>query len=185
MQVAGSWPGSQTESSDPLTLSAGEGVISLNIKVAASQIKLWWPAGVGMGTQPLYNISATWTALPLRATTGNGTTGSIAAAAVACDPGCGPSNSCCDHDKCPSAYPVSTKVKGDCCFLWAGDCQTCCKAAAPPPPPPTPLPPPTTAVRRMGFRVSALVTINDTDAATVAASKNASGTVRQSLFLCT
>jgi hypothetical protein len=124
--------------------------------------------------------SATWTAaLPLQAT-GNGITGSTAAA-VACDPDCGPSNSCCDHDKCSSAYPVSTKVKGDCCFLWAGDCHTCCKAAPPPPPPP---PPPITAVRRMGFRVAALVTINDTDAATVAASASASGTVRQSPLLC-
>jgi hypothetical protein len=40
-----------------LTLSAGEGAAaSLSIKVAASQIRLWWPNGVGMGTQQLYNI---------------------------------------------------------------------------------------------------------------------------------
>jgi hypothetical protein len=57
LQVTGSWPGSRTESSEPLTLSAGEGAAaSLSIKVAASQIRLWWPNGVGMGTQQLYNI---------------------------------------------------------------------------------------------------------------------------------
>ena len=79
--------------------------------------------------QPVLAASATTVLRQLRTT------------AVECDPGCGPSNSCCDHDKCSSEYPVSTKVKGDCCFLWVGDCHTCCKAPPAPPRPPPPAPP--------------------------------------------
>lgn len=53
---------------------------------------------------------------------------------IECDPKCAPSDPCCDHDKCSSEYPVSTNIKGACCFLWAGHCHTCCKAAAVPGP---------------------------------------------------
>jgi len=87
--------------------------------VTAAQIKLWWPSGVG--AQPLYNVSATWT---------------------------------------PSAAA-------------AADTTT---VAAPP------TPPHITAVRRLGFRVFTLVTINDTDAATVASNASSDGSGTHGMF---
>jgi beta-mannosidase len=71
------------------------------------QIRLWWPNG--LGAQPLYNVTATWTS---------------------------------------AAVPTQS----------------------------------TMAVRRTGFRVFALVTINDTDAAAVAANATAEGTGKHGMF---
>ena len=85
--------------SGTITLPAGESMISLQLAASAAQVKLWWPAGVG--SQPLYNVTATWT--------------SEKAAAAAADSGSVTSTS-----------------------------------------------------RRIGFRVFALVTVNDTNATIVA-----------------
>ena len=105
LTVAGSWPGDgRANSTKAMTLLAGHSQISLDLHVNAEQIKLWWPNG--LGTQPLYNDSATWAPVPMEPST-------------------------------------------------------------------------TTATRRIGFRVFALVTINDTDVATVAASANSDGTVME------
>ena len=46
-------------SSGPVSLPSGDSAISLQLTASAAQIKLWWPAGVG--DQPLYNVTATWT----------------------------------------------------------------------------------------------------------------------------
>ena len=58
-------------------------------------------------------------------------------ATVECDPSCDGSDPCCASDSCSSDYPVAKAVSGSCCFLWSGDCHTCCKSP-PPPLPPTP-----------------------------------------------
>ena len=72
LTVAGSWAGVSTESGDnsspamatsgATTLPAGDSLISLQLTASAAQIKLWWPTGVG--AQPLYTVSATWTPTP-------------------------------------------------------------------------------------------------------------------------
>ena len=108
--------------SDVLVLPAGESKISLQLTATAKQIKLWWPSGVG--AQPLYDVTATWT------------------------PASSPSEDAVD--RVGATAPAST--------------------ASPSSPPST-----STATRRMGFRVFALVTVNDTNATVVAS--NASGQV--------
>ena len=42
-----------------MALPAGTSTVSLQLAASAAQIKLWWPAGVG--EQPLYDVTATWT----------------------------------------------------------------------------------------------------------------------------
>ena len=42
-------------------IPAGESTMSLTIAAPADKIKLWWPAGVGLAVQPLYNVTAMWT----------------------------------------------------------------------------------------------------------------------------
>eukprot|EP00039_Didymoeca_costata_P021562 m.2498 g.2498 ORF g.2498 m.2498 type:complete len:975 (-) comp2531_c0_seq1:113-3037(-) len=110
--VAGSWTAdgnSKTSVSSQIqSFPAGENQVSLTMQVTAAQIKLWWPAGVG--AQPLYNVSVTYT---------------------------------------PASATTSTSV---------------------------------TAVRRLGFRVFALVTVNDTDAAYITANASADGTDKHGMF---
>ena len=62
--ATGSWD--FTASSGEIEMPAGESRVSLQLLATASQIKLWWPTGVG--PQPLFNVSATWTATPGPAT---------------------------------------------------------------------------------------------------------------------
>jgi hypothetical protein len=117
--VAGSWAAgvsSEGTHSGEVEVPAGESKISLQLSATAAQIKLWWPAGVG--AQPLYNVTATWTPAPASAATATATT-------------------------------------------TAGT---------------------TTAVRRLGFRVFALVTINDTDTATVRSNASTEGSGTHGMF---
>jgi beta-mannosidase len=125
LAVAGSWSGSGESrdavvSTETMTLPPGPSIISLQLTATAAQIKLWWPAGVG--AQPLYNVTATWTATAYTSTAAATTTAAAAASTT------------------------------------------------------------TTATRRFGFRVFALVTINDTDAAYVAANASADGTAKHGMF---
>ena len=106
LSVGGSWAASQETAGAEMELAAGESKVSLQINATSAEIKLWWPTGVG--AQPLYNVTATWT-------------------------------------------PTSSAKT-------------------------------TTAVRRLGFRVFALVTINDTDAATVASNASADGSGTHGMF---
>ena len=110
LTAQGSWGGTTASvTSGEFQAPAGESQVSLQLSATASQIKLWWPTGVG--AQPLYNVSATWA----------------------------PSG--------PSDNIVASK-----------------------------------AVRRVGFRVFALVTINDTDAATVASNASGDGSGSHGMF---
>ena len=101
-----------------MQLPAGESVVSLRLKASAAQIRLWWPSGVG--AQPLYNVTATFTP-------------SVAAGNQHHRPG---------ERMLPSSGASQTS-------------------------------------RRIGFRVFALVTVNDTNVTIVAsnASKNVTGQV--------
>jgi hypothetical protein len=121
LSVIGSWGSSSSSSTahtatTSVSLPAGESKLSVQLTATATQIKLWWPSG--MGSQPLYNVSAVWTAAPSEtAADASGTEAPTAA-----------------------------------------------------------------AVRRLGFRVFALVTVNDTDAAYVLANASADGTGRHGMF---
>jgi beta-mannosidase len=125
LTVAGSWAPTGTArgegpnvttmvSSDTATLPAGNHAMSLQLTATAQQIQLWWPSGVG--AQPLYNVTATWSSAPAAPKISNDDRADVFAPAVA------------------------------------------------------------TAVRHFGFRVFAVVTVNDTNATIVA--NNASGQVR-------
>jgi beta-mannosidase len=109
LAVKGSWADNETRSPE-IAVPAGESQISMQLSASATQIKLWWPTGVG--AQPLYNVTATWTP---------STVGSIASGQVA-------------------------------------------------------------AARQLGFRAFALVTINDTDSATIAANATSDGTGTHGMF---
>ena len=106
--LAGSWPGAAA-ATPMLDSPPGESRVSLQLAAPASAIALWWPNG--LGGQPLYNRTASWTAA-----------GAAAPAVVA-------------------------------------------------------------APRRLGFRVAALVTINDTNASAVAESAAAEGSGSFGMFL--
>lgn len=61
IQVEGSWSKDAINSTSILHLKPGKhAAISLHLTARANDILLWWPAGVGMGQQPLYNITASW-----------------------------------------------------------------------------------------------------------------------------
>jgi beta-mannosidase len=127
LSVAGNWAGAPgggggdslaTATSGRMQLPAGESVVSLRLKASAAQIRLWWPSGVG--AQPLYNVTATFT---------------------------------------PSVVAVNQHHRpGERMLPSSGASQTS---------------------RRIGFRVIALVTVNDTNVTIVAsnASKNVTGQV--------
>lgn len=100
LTVAGGWAGAAATTA-PLALPAGASAVALTLAAPAAAVRLWWPNG--LGGQPLYNVSATWTPA-------GGAPGDAA-----------------------------------------------------------------TAVRRIGFRVAALVTVNDTNATVVAQSAGADG----------
>lgn len=56
LTVSGDWGTSLTS---PLTaFPAGDSNMTLTLPATASQIKLWWPNG--LGAQPLFNVSASW-----------------------------------------------------------------------------------------------------------------------------
>eukprot|EP00038_Savillea_parva_P004143 m.134586 g.134586 ORF g.134586 m.134586 type:complete len:1103 (-) comp11390_c0_seq3:144-3452(-) len=116
LSVSGGWASTSTSpsslqnagteaSTGPISIPAGDSMLSLELSATAEQIKLWWPNG--LGAQPLYNVTTTWTPL--------------------------------------TGAPIS-------------------------------------ALRRVGFRVFALVTVNDTDAAYVAANASAQGTGTHGMF---
>lgn len=105
LTATGAWGASA--SSAPLSLSGGEANVTLTLSASASEIQLWWPNGLGL--QPLYNISVTWTP-------SSGSTGTVS------------------------------------------------------------------ATRRIGFRVAALVTVNDTNASIVAQSTGANGSGSFGMF---
>jgi len=128
LAVAGSWApagsgvgAAAAASSGATTLPAGDSMVSLQLAATAAQIKLWWPSGVG--AQPLYNVTATWTPA-------HSAVAGASAAAVVGGGGAGAIG---------PATPVAATS------------------------------------RRMGFRVFALVTVNDTNASVVAS--HASGQV--------
>lgn len=100
LSLAGAWAGAAA-ASPLLTLAAGDSTYALTLAAPAAAIRLWWPNG--LGGQPLYNLTATWT---------------------------------------PAAG-------------GAGGAAT--------------------AVRRVGFRTAALVTVNDTNATVVQESTGANG----------
>ena len=105
LTVQGSWGGPPVTS--PVTaLPAGDSALSLLLPAPASQVRLWWPNG--MGAQPLYNVSAAWAS----------SSGSATAATS----------------------------------------------------------------RRLGFRLAALVTVNDSNASVVAASTGANGSGNFGMF---
>ena len=55
--VSGAWGASDNQT---VSLKGGEeAVVALRLDASASDIKLWWP--VGLGNQPLYSIKVTWT----------------------------------------------------------------------------------------------------------------------------
>jgi beta-mannosidase len=137
LTVAGSWAGAATvaigdseatdsssavATSGATTLPARESMISLQLTASAAQIKLWWPAGVG--GQPLYNVSATWTPTKV-----------VPAAAATLQPAA-------------SAGSV------------------------------------TATSRRMGFRVFAVVTVNDTNATVVGSNASQKVTGQVSIPAC-
>ena len=97
LAVMTSWGASAA--SPPTQLPPGDSSLTLTLTATAAQILLWWPNG--MGQQPLYNVTATWT-------------------------------------------PASSGG-------------------------------PTTSSRQLGFRVAALVTVNDTNATVVQESVGADG----------
>ena len=126
--------------SDVLVLPAGESKVSLQLTATAKQIKLWWPSGVG--AQPLYDVTATWTPASSPSEDIVDRAGATAPASTAST--ASPSS--------PSTSPPTTKTTPSTTTLATS-----------------------TATRRMGFRVFALVTVNDTNATVVAS--NASGQV--------
>jgi beta-galactosidase/beta-glucuronidase len=66
--------GSMTKACADVSATAGSSVHTLNLTASAKDVKLWWPAGVG--AQPLYNITVSFTA------SGTQKTHSDAAAAI-------------------------------------------------------------------------------------------------------
>ena len=50
-----------------MSVPAGDSTVTLTTTATAAQIKLWWPSG--LGAQPLYNLTSTFT--PSSAGTGN------------------------------------------------------------------------------------------------------------------
>lgn len=117
LAVEGSWADGDADavSRRELEVPAGDSQVSVQLSATAAQIKLWWPHGVG--AQPLYNITATWSPTP-------------------------------------SVHGAADSIAAD----------------------------PVSAVRQFGFRAFALVTINDTDAATVAANASSDGTGTHGMF---
>lgn len=115
-----------------VALPAGDSKVSMQITASASQIKLWWPNG--MGEQPLYNVTATWTPTPTLTPTIGNSNGS-------------------NRGTVDQAAPAATA-----------------SAAA------------VSAVRRIGFRVFALVTTNDTNATHVAANADTDGSDNHGMF---
>lgn len=55
LTIGGSWGETSTQA---VSIPAGDSKFSLRVTASASQIKLWWPAGLGQ--QPLYNLTATF-----------------------------------------------------------------------------------------------------------------------------
>lgn len=69
VEVAGSWGGSNTTQ---VHLSAGSNTaVTLELKAKASAMELWWP--VGVGKQPLYDVTVTFTPATLTAATATAT----------------------------------------------------------------------------------------------------------------
>lgn len=56
LEIKGSWGGSGSSS---IKVPAGESNATVTITATAAQIKLWWPNG--LGSQPLYTVTATFT----------------------------------------------------------------------------------------------------------------------------
>eukprot|EP01062_Namystynia_karyoxenos_P017405 TRINITY_DN163_c0_g1_i1.p1 TRINITY_DN163_c0_g1~~TRINITY_DN163_c0_g1_i1.p1 ORF type:complete len:1043 (+),score=341.75 TRINITY_DN163_c0_g1_i1:110-3130(+) len=54
--VSGAWG---EQASAPVSVPAGDSNVTLTLTASAKQVELWWPAG--LGSQPLYNVSATFT----------------------------------------------------------------------------------------------------------------------------
>jgi beta-mannosidase len=52
LRASGSWGDSESAALDQ---PAGESVVHLNLSATAQQVKLWWPAGLGV--QALYNLT--------------------------------------------------------------------------------------------------------------------------------
>jgi hypothetical protein len=116
LAVKGSWAGAgNVEASGEIEVPAGDSQVSIQLHASAAQIKLWWPTGMGM--QPLYNVTATWSPAPIAGSTPD----SMAPGQV-------------------------------------------------------------TSMRQFGFRAFTLVTINDTDAATVAANATSDGSGNHGMF---
>lgn len=122
--VAPSAPAVRPTGAAVATGGYSETVVTVTLAAAAADIELWWPNG--MGSQPLYNLSASYHPLPLHH---KGSDTGFAATAL-------------------------TATEG-------------ARAAAVPPPSVH------SGGRRVGFREFAYVTINDTDAAEVAAARAA------------
>jgi hypothetical protein len=56
LSISGEWGGT---ASTPVSVPAGDSSFTLSTTATAEQIKLWWPAG--LGAQPLYNLTTTFT----------------------------------------------------------------------------------------------------------------------------
>ena len=61
LTVSGAWTGNQSVVQQDVVVPAGDSTVPLTLQADADAIKLWWPGG--MGSHPLYNVTATFTPL--------------------------------------------------------------------------------------------------------------------------
>jgi hypothetical protein len=164
LTTTGAWGAT---ASKPLTLGTGDSVTTISLHAAASDVRLWWPAG--KGAQPLYNLTVSFT--PSSANVRRLTVAGANLVTATHQP---MRTASLDRMHLASAHqPMRTASLDGMHALSSADLRVRAYAAQPAP---------VTAVRRVGFRTFALVTGNDTDPAYVAAAASEEGTSSLGMF---